>query len=285
MPYNPNITQYPNPRPETGQTYWVQSLLIQNFAADKYIVIDKEIKGGLHRVKYKSQLLVTDKYDGIFNSRRVKGMLCYVEFEDDDTPSGKYYKLNIFPGTSFSHWEEIGSGANVTLNNPRTVPDLPARDALTPISAGDFVNVGDARTPQEIIDLVPAYSASYIYDGSQWIVVHPYGQDPDRHVKNYDTQLVKTDNTPLTADQIDAHIKDETKHKVFNDLNDAGAENEAWTSSKTRTEIDKKFTATTDGDGTMFLADDGTYKAVQAQSGAGLKRGDILDGGNSQEYV
>ena len=283
MPYNVNNTDYTNPRPEKGQTYWVQSLLIQNFAADKYIVVDKEIKGGLHRVKYKSQLTITDKYDGIFSSRRVKGMLCFVELEDDDTECGKYYKLNTLPGNSISHWEEIGSGANVTLNNPRTVATLPDRDALTSLAAGDFVNVTDARTTQEITDSTPVYSRSFIYDGTQWIIVYPYGQDPDRHAKNFDTQLVKSNGVPLTADQIDTHIKNESIHKIYNDANTSGDPNEAWSSEKVKSLLDQKLDKV-NGDGSLFLANDGNYKAVQASSGSGLNRGDILDGGTSLEY-
>jgi hypothetical protein len=283
MPYNPNTNEYQGIRPEVGQTYWVQSLLIQNYSADKYIAIDKEIRGGLHRVTYKSHLTVTDKYDGIFNSRRVKGMLVYVELEDDDTPCDKYFSLKQLPGTSISDWEEIGSGSPVTVNNPQTVANLNERSLLEP-EANDFVNVTDARTQEQIDNEDEVYSQSFIYNGTDWLIIYPYGQDPNRHVKNTDTQLIKGDGNPLTADDINTHITSTSVHKLYNDSNDDGSETEAWTSYKVKTELDKKIDIPVDGNGDLFLSQDGSYKAVTSISGVGLQLGDILKGGNSEPY-
>src|SRR6187431_490188 len=111
MAYDPSKPDYiPNqPRPDaTGNVLWTQTLLIQNYAADIPIVVDKEIKGGLHRVKYRSQLY-DSTYDGIFTARRVRGMICFVEWEDDGiTPCNKYYSLTVFPGTLPEHWTPVG---------------------------------------------------------------------------------------------------------------------------------------------------------------------------------
>jgi len=286
MPYNPATSEYTGARGDAaGNIALLQSLLIQNYGKDAYIVINKEIKGGYHDVKYKSHLTRTDIYDGIFSTRRKKGMLCYVELEDDDSPCDKIFKLKTMPGNLLSHWEELGSGANVAINNVSTVATLAARDALTP-AEGDFVNVADARTAQEITDNEDVYSLSYVYDGTQWINVYPYGQDPDRHAKNNDTQLVKTDGNPLTADDIAAHMDDTAYHKLYNDANNDGAENESWTSLKMRQELDKKLDKVTDGDGSKFLADDGTWKAVSTgNGGAGLVLGDVLSGGTAAKYA
>ena len=90
----------------------------------------------------------------------------------------------------------------------------------------------------------------------------------------------------VTADAIATRIADNTKHLNINDANDAGASNEQWSSAKTREELDKKLTPVTNGDGTLFLANDGSYKAVTGSggTGGGLNRGDILNGGTSVEY-
>lgn len=274
--------QFTGPR-TSGQIGLTQTIFVQNFGADKFIAIAKELKGGLHKVKYRSLLYRDDIYDGIFGSRREKGMLVYVEFEDDDTVCDKYYSLKTFPGTLESHWEEWspGSGTSVTLNNPQTVATIIARDALTPV-ANDFVNVTDARTPQEIIDVDPVYSTSFIYDGTNWLIVYPYGQDPDRHAKNNDIQLKReSNNAVVSADSIATHMADNSKHKNLNDANNAGALNEDWSSAKIREELDKKVDVVVNGDGTLFLSDDGTYKAVNTSGGSGLADGDILFGGTA----
>ena len=134
MAYNPTTPDYiPNqPRPDApGNVSWTQTLLIQSYAEPRPIVIDKEIKGGLHRVKYRSQLY-DNTYDGIFTARRVRGMMCFVEWEDNGlTPCNKYYSLVVFPGTKAEDWKEVGSGAPITISNPKTYARLEDRDAAT----------------------------------------------------------------------------------------------------------------------------------------------------------
>ena len=133
MGYFIGYTDYPtnDERPDLyGNVGWLQSLILQNYVNPSPIVIDKEIKGGVHRVKYRSQLYLYT-YDGIFQERRVEGMLCYVEWEDDGlTRCGKYYCLKHYPGLTKDDWVEIGSGATVTLNNPKTVANLAEREDL-----------------------------------------------------------------------------------------------------------------------------------------------------------
>jgi len=372
MPYSSGYTDYiaNQPRPDApGQVTWTQSLLIQNYASDIFLVIDKEIKGGLHRVKYRSQLYLST-YDGIFTPRRVKGMLCYVELEDDDTPCGKYYSLIMIPGTSASQWAEVGSGANVVLNNPKTVPTLADRDALetitlagtattaagntnvngvgtnwfgpdaeiavgdkfrfglteyyfvesilnegslkttTPtlahtnetlykviVQPGDFVNVTDARTPAEVTANVDPYSVSYIWDGTQWLTVYPYGSDPNTHSKNFDTELKRSNGTALTADTIYNDLYDAKYHKLYNDLTsidgaaDAangpdGQGNEAWTSKRIAQELRRRPATKDDGDPTLFLNEAGQWIAPSGSGGGGgspLVPGDILGGGGADE--
>ena len=133
MEYTDGYTDYPAnvARPDgTGNVKWLQTQMIQNYGEPIPIVIDKEIKGGLHRVKYRSQLYQYS-YDGIFEPRRVRGMMCFVEWEDDGvTPVNKYYSLVVFPGTKEEDWREVGSGSPITINNPKVVQDLAERDAL-----------------------------------------------------------------------------------------------------------------------------------------------------------
>lgn len=297
MPYNPNHLDYTGSRPEKNQSNQTQTWLMQNYTTENYSVIDKEIKGGLHRVKYKSHLIqdtpgntgaFKGTYDGVFLTRRVKGMLVYVELEDNDTPCDKYFSLQTFPGTSLSHWVEVGAGSPITITGQnQVVADIAARDAITGMATGDMVTVLDARTPQEVTDGDPIYPSTYIWNGTQWVVISPYGADPMRHAKNNDTQLIRASNgAVVTADIIATHIADDTKHLNINDANDTGATNEQWSSAKTREELDKKLTPVTNGDGTLFLANDGSYKAVTGSggTGGGLNRGDILNGGTSVEY-
>lgn len=285
LPYNPATVEYSGARPESNIAPKLQSFVISNYALDRYIVVDKEIKGGVHRVSYKSQLLVSNSYDGIQTSKRVKGMLCYVSFEDDGSDCDKYFSLKTLPGNLLSHWVEIGAGSPITLTNPQVTATIITRDALTPAS-GDFVTVIDARTPQEIIDDDPVYAKSYIWNGTAWVQVTMYGSDPNSHVKNTDTQLVRASNgAAVTADSIANHIASTSLHKNVNDANDDGAANEEWSSLKIRTELNNKVDAVTDGDGTLFLSDDGTYKIVSASgTGNGLLTGDVLNGGSSVLY-
>lgn len=284
VPFNPNNINYTGPRVETGQAFKFQSYLIATYDKDLYIADAKEIKGGFHHVEYLSELTVT-KYSGIQTSKRVKNMLCSVEFNDDGSESGKIYRLKTLPGNLLSHWEEIGSGSPITINNPKVVANLTARDALTAV-VNDFVTVIDARSPTQIAATSPpvaVYAASYIYNGTGWVIIYPYGQDPNSHPKNNDTQLVRLSNSEvLTADSIGNHISNSSIHKNLNDLNNNGATNEDWSSSKIKIELDKKVNKLSDGLGNLFLSDNGSYKAVSTSgSGTGLLNGDILNGGDS----
>ena len=296
MPYSSSYTDYPanQPRPDAdGQIVWVQAHLIQNYNADKYIVVDKEIKGGLHRVKYKSQLYQYN-YDGIFQSRRVKGMIAYVELEDDDTPLGKYYSLIMLPGDTPDQWAEHGSGANVVLNNPITVQDLPERDALTPLP-NDFVNVVDARTESEIEADIDPYSASFIWDGSQWLRIYPYAANPNNHVQNTDTGLLIL-GVYKSGDDIWNTITDPSYRKRYNDATSVdsaaaatvgpdGQGVEAWTSKKVAQELKQRPPIVPDGDPKLFLNMIGQWAVPSSGGGGGtsLLPGDILGGGGADE--
>lgn len=284
MPYDPSNPGYSGKRTEQEIATKFQTMVIQNYELDKYIVIDKEIRGGLHRVQYKS-LLLAQNYAGVSTSKRVKGMLVYVEFEDDDSICNKFYALINLPGTSLLDWQEIGSGSPLTINNATVVQTIIERNALTP-AANNLVTVVDARTPQEITDNAPVYPQSYVYNGTAWIVISPYGQDPNRHQKNFDTQLVRgSDNSVVTADSIALHLLNAQIHKNLNDANEDGALNEDWSSKKIADKLALKVDKKSDGAGNLYLSDDGTYKAVSPTgTGSGLNTGDILKGGNSQEY-
>jgi len=367
MPYTGSYTDYiaNQPRPDApGNVSWTQTLLIQNYAADLPIAIDKEIKGGLHRVKYRSQLY-NSNYDGIFTTRRVKGMICFVELEDDDTVCGKYYSLAMLPGTTADQWKEVGSGAAVTLNNPKTVPNLAARTALettalpgtattqagnktvngvgtnwtTSLAIGeefrfgsteyyfvesitndtsmkttvntlahsneiiykitvqpnDFVNVTDARTPAEVTANVPAYSASFIWDGTQWLRIYPYAADPHSHVQNTDSYIMIY-GSPMSGDSIWGTIMDTSYRKYYNDLADLQTAadgpvvdnngTEAFTSKRVAQELLlRPASDPVNGDDNYYLNQKGEWAIPPGGDGNGtpLKTGDILGGGGADK--
>jgi hypothetical protein len=363
MAYDPSNPDYiPNqPRPDApGNVSWTQTLLIQNYAEAKPIVIDKEIKGGLHRVKYRSQLY-DNNYDGIFTARRVRGMLCFVEWEDDGiTPVNKYYSLTVFPGTSADHWTPVGSGSPITINNPQVVQDIPERDALerevktgtinittgsvditgngtlfgTEVLVGDqikfnglvytivtitsplamTVNVAAISTAtlpyykilveaNDFVNVVDSDGegtpASYIWNGTEWLTIYPYADDPNSHVQNTDTGLMIFGSF-ITGDAIWNAIHNDYYRKQYNDLESlenaaAGPEvngngNNAYSSKKIATELLKRPVADpvanpAAGNPLLFLNQTGKWTTPPGggPGGPGLETGDILGGGGADK--
>lgn len=319
-----------------------------SYMEDRYTVIDKEVYGGAHRVQYKS-LLTVNRYDGIFNSRRVINMLCSVQFNDDGTEDGTLYMLKRNLGHTLTDWEPIGQAAPVTLNNPRTVQNLPQRDALQPLEVDNFVNVGDARTASEMPTTVngvtatvvtgqntivfnvdfpvvigsnyligtnpfeyrilnyvpatrtatfagtspqsgnglavkhigtPAYGASYVYAGnSQWLRVYAYGNDPNSHLQNTDYSLRSSGGVLINADQIIFLLNNAIMKSAINDANVLGAAGELYSSQKIVALLNNYIKKPTNNRPDYFLAEDGTWKQVQA----GTNAIDIteIDGGNA----
>jgi hypothetical protein len=239
MPYTPGYTdpRFTGAKP-TGQNNTIQTTQTPSHLEDKATVLGKEIKGG-HLVKYES-LLTESTYSGIFDSRRQKGMLVFVELFDDDTPCDKFYYLKSNLGHALSDWEALEFTSAFTTY---VVADLAARDALTGMNVGDMAVVEDCRTAQEITDGDPVYSCIFSWNGTEWRRIdflsnidaaEVAANTAARHTQNTDTQIVRDSNgQALTADYIAVELAKITP-KDDNTTSTAST----WSSTKIASELD-----------------------------------------------
>lgn len=126
-----------------------------SYAANKYSAIDKEIKGGLHYVKYFEDL-TDNSYAGIHSAKQRVGMLAYCHYEyNSGSPSlhEKLYILRDTPATDINNWEELATGSTVSLNKVEVI-NLYNQLPTSNVSEGDIYNIIDARQTTEIKEII-----------------------------------------------------------------------------------------------------------------------------------
>lgn len=237
--YNPSTHNLINSPKTANQINLVQNIQTPTYSEDKYVALGKEIKGG-HYVEYLSQLLIDDKYAGVFLSRREKGMLVSVHYNDDGSPCNKVYQLINYPGTNtLDDWQQIG-GVDIDVFNRIKVSTLAERDTLID-GEKDVCFVEDARQQVEIDNGDPIYSATYMWNGSNWLIVKTPGSidvsevrlnTSYRHARNTDTHLDYGGNNPISAAAIVDHLSNKQVHIEINDEADKDVENATYSAKK-----------------------------------------------------
>ena len=279
---NTFVSRYQGLAKPTGQIGLTQTIFTPGYTGRNAIVWDKEVRGGVHRVEYRGLLLRDDIYDGIFQERRVVGMLCFVEKNDDESTNGNYYKLARNNGLALSDWEIIGSGASINVTKIGGTPTLTTLYALAAPANGDFYNVSDARTSAEVTANLTPYSRSFIYSSDaatannnapalSWLPV--YGiSDPNAHTKGYDTSLWSPAHQAFVqANALFDHLQDANIHREINDSSLIGSATELFSSLRIMQLLDNKISmpdiSTVPNPEEMFLAMDGVYRPVSTTGG------------------
>lgn len=237
--YNPLVHDQITSPKTSNQINLVQNIQTPTFSEDKYVALGKEVKGG-HYVEYLSQLLVDDQYAGIFLSRREKGMLVSVHYNDNGTPLNKVFQLIEYPGTkSLDDWQPIG-GVKIEVFNRVVVAHLTDRDDLD-VDERDVCIVEDARQQVEIDNGDAVYSATFIWNGISWLIVRTPGEiDASevklntiyRHSKNTDTHLDLGGDNPVAAATIVDHIGNQDVHFEMNDAADKEVTNATYSAKQ-----------------------------------------------------
>jgi len=142
--------------------YIPKGVEINSYLADKYAAIDKEIKGGLHYIKYYEDL-IDDSYAGIQPSKVRVGMLAFCHYKyNSGSPTlwRKLYILNDTPATTLSNWEELDTGSSITLNNVEVIPNINSLPSSA--NEGDIYNIIDGRQSSDIKEIYSAGGQTFL---------------------------------------------------------------------------------------------------------------------------
>jgi hypothetical protein len=160
-----NTYQGPKGQDNDGQGIFIPAgVELNSYLTNTYIGIDKELKGGLHYIKYLEDL-TDNSYAGILSSRVRIGMLAYCHQEyNGGNPvfHEKYYRLKDLPHTNILNWEELTTGSTVSLNKVGVVPTFNDLALLSNPDEGWLYNVIDARQEVEIFDIESSGGQTFI---------------------------------------------------------------------------------------------------------------------------